>query len=296
MNKLKEKLAQPGVLVADGATGTMLQRAGLPVGAPSELWVLENPEGVRNLHRSYIAAGSNIILTDTFGGTRLKLEKNGLGAKTVEINRTAARLAREVAGEAVLVFGDIGPTGALLEPVGDLTQAEVVQLFAEQAAALAEGGVDAILIETMSDLNEATAAVEGVRQVTDLPVLVTLSFDSHGRTMMGVKPAKAAKTLAALGVDVIGANCGHTLSETFQAVSEMKAAVPEAVLMAKPNAGLPHLDGSDSVYDVAPEGMAEYTLKFRDLGIRIFGACCGSTPEHIRAIAKALDPEGFPNP
>jgi 5-methyltetrahydrofolate--homocysteine methyltransferase len=288
MNKLKEKLAQPGVLMADGATGTMLQRAGLPVGAPSELWVLENPAGVRNLHRSYITAGADIILTNTFGGTRSKLEKNSLGTRTVEINRSAAGLARAVAGETVIVFGDMGPTGSLLEPFGNLTQTEAVKVFAEQAAALAAGGVDAILIETMSDLNEAVAAIEGARQVTDLPVLVTLSFDSHGRTMMGVKPGKAAKTLAALGVDVIGANCGRTLSETLQAITEMKAAIPEAILMAKPNAGLPHLEDSDSVYDVSPEVMAEYALKFKDLGVRIFGACCGSTPEHIRAIASAL--------
>lgn len=288
MNKLKEKLAQPGVLMADGATGTMLQRAGLPVGAPSELWVLENPAGVRNLHRSYITAGADIILTNTFGGTRSKLEKNSLGTRTVEINRSAAGLARAVAGETVIVFGDMGPTGSLLEPFGNLTQTEAVKVFAEQAAALAAGGVDAILIETMSDLNEAVAAIEGARQVTDLPVLVTLSFDSHGRTMMGVKPGKAAKTLAALGVDVIGANCGRTLSETLQAITEMKVAVPEAILMAKPNAGLPHLEDSDSVYDVSPEVMAEYALKFKDLGVRIFGACCGSTPEHIRAIASAL--------
>jgi methionine synthase I (cobalamin-dependent) len=179
MNRFLKRLAQPGILVADGATGTMLQKAGLPVGAPSELWVLENPDGVRDLHRSYVKAGSDVILTDTFGGSRTKLEKTGLGEKVVEINREAAQLAREVAGEKVIVFGDIGPTGALLEPLGDLSEAEAIKVFAEQAGALAEGGVDAILIETMSDLSEAIAAVKGARQVTDLPVLVTFSFDTH---------------------------------------------------------------------------------------------------------------------
>lgn len=291
MNKLRERLAQPGVLVADGATGTQLQKAGLPVGAPSELWVLENPEGVRALHRSYLAAGSDIVLTDTFGGSRLKLDKNGLGDKVKEINCTAAQLARAEAGEDRIVLGDIGPTGSLMDPLGPLTEEEAIKVFAEQAAALVDGGVDGILIETMSDLNEATAAVRGARQVTDLPILVTLSYESHGRTMMGVKPSKAAKELTALGVDVIGANCGRTLSETLTAIQEIHQTVPDAVLMAKPNAGLPHTDGSDSVYDVTPEIMAEYAQKFTDLGVKIIGACCGSNPEHIRAMAKALKPE-----
>jgi len=292
MNRLTERLAQPGVLIADGATGTQLQKAGLPIGAPSELWVLENPEGVRALHRSYLAAGSDIVLTDTFGGSRPKLEKNGLGDKVKEINCTAAQLARAEAGEQGIVLGDMGPTGSLLEPLGPLSQEEAVKVFAEQAAALAEGGVDGILIETMSDLNEAIAAVQGARQVTDLPVLVTLSYDSHGRTMMGVKPSKAAKELTALGVDVIGANCGRTLSETLAAIQEIRQAAPDAVLMAKPNAGLPHTDGSDSVYDVTPETMAEYAKKFTDLGVKIIGGCCGSNPDHIRAMAKALKAGG----
>jgi len=288
MNKLKERLARPGVLVADGATGTQLQKAGLPVGAPSELWVLENPDGVRALHRSYVAAGSDVILTDTFGGTRIKLEKNGLGEKVAEINTKAAQLAREVAGEGRIVLGDMGPTGALLEPYGELSEAAAVKAFAEQAAALAAGGVDAILIETMSDLNEAIAAVKGARQTTTLPVLVTMSFDSHGRTMMGVKPAKAARELTALGVDVIGVNCGRTLTENLVAIQEMRLAAPDAVLMAKPNAGLPHADGSDAVYDVTPEIMAEYALKFANEGVRILGTCCGSDPAHIKAVAQTL--------
>ena len=288
MNKLRERLAQPGVLVADGATGTQLQKAGLPVGAPSELWVLENPEGVRALHRSYFSAGSDVVLTDTFGGSRLKLEKNGLGGQVKEINRTAAQLARAEAGEKGLVLGDMGPTGLLMDPLGPLSEEEAVQTYAEQAAALAEGGVDGIIIETMSDLNEAIAAVKGARQVTDLPIVVTMSYESHGRTMMGVKPAKAAKALYALGVDVIGANCGRTLSETLTAIEEIHLAAPAAVLMAKPNAGLPHADGSDTVYDVTPEVMAEYVQKFTDQGVKIMGACCGSNPDHIRAMAKTI--------
>jgi 5-methyltetrahydrofolate--homocysteine methyltransferase len=283
-----ERLNQAGILVADGATGTMLQRAGLALGAAPERWNLENPQAVRNLHQAYIDAGSDIVLTNTFGGSQPKLDKDGLGDRAREINRAAAVLAREVAGDRVLVLGDIGPTGRLLEPYGDMLLADAVKAFAEQAAGLVEGGVDAILIETMSDLEEAKAAVAGVRQVTDLPVLTTMSFDMRGRTMMGVKPAAAAKALWGLGVTAIGANCGRTLSETLTAVTEMRQAVPEAVLIAKPNAGLPHMTGSESVYDVTPEVMGEYALKFADLGVKIMGGCCGSDPTHIQAIAKVL--------
>jgi len=288
MNKLTERLAQPGILVADGAAGTQLQKAGLPVGAPSELWVLQNPQGVRNLHRGYIEAGADIILTNTFGGTRIKLAKNKLGDQVVEINTKAAQLAREVAGSKVFVLGDIGPTGELMEPMGTLTYADAVATFFEQASGLVAGGVDGILIETMSDLNETKAAIEGVRKVTELPVLATMSFDMRGRTMMGVKPATAARELWDLGVSVVGANCGRTLSETYDAVKAMRQAVPEAVLMAKPNAGLPQTSGGEATFEVTPEVMAEYALKFADLGVKIFGGCCGSDPNHIRAVAKAL--------
>ena len=282
------RLNQAGILVADGATGTMLQAAGLPSGAAPERWNLENPQAVRDLHRAYIAAGADIVLTNTFGGSRQKLEKDGLGERAREINRAAARLAREVASERVIVLGDIGPTGRLLEPLGDLSYDDAVNAFAEQAAGLVEGGVDAIIIETMSDLGEAKAAVEGVKQVTTLPILASMSFDTRGRTMMGVKPAVAARELWSLGVTAIGANCGRTLSETLAAVTEMRQAVPEAVLIAKPNAGLPHLSDGESVFDVTPEVMAEYALKFAGLGVKIMGGCCGSNPTHIQAIAKAL--------
>jgi 5-methyltetrahydrofolate--homocysteine methyltransferase len=266
----------------------MLQKAGLPAGSPSELWVLENPAGVRTLHRCYVEAGSDVILTDTFGGTRIKLDNNSLGDRVVEINTEAAHLAREIAGDKVFVFGDIGPTGKILEPLGPLTYAEAMKAFAEQAGAQAKGGVDAILIETMSDLNEAKAAIEGTRQVTDLPIIVSMSFDTRGRTMMGVKPANAAREFIALGVDVFGANCGRTLEETLTAIREMREVAPDALLWAKPNAGLPHMDGSDTVYDVTPEIMAEYALKFAEAGVRFFGGCCGSTPDHIRAIARVI--------
>jgi 5-methyltetrahydrofolate--homocysteine methyltransferase len=288
MSNFLTRLTQPGILIADGATGTMLQRAGLPRGAAPERWNLENPDAVRNLHRSYIEAGSDIILTNTFGGNRTRLEQDNLGDHTVDINRTAARLARDVAGEMVIVFGDIGPIGKLMKPFGPLEYIDAVNIFAEQAGALAEGGSDAILVETMSDLNEAKAAIEGTKRATKLPIAVTFSFDTHSRTMMGVKPSLAAREIWDLGVSVVGANCGHTLSETLAAIQEMRQAVPEAILMAKPNAGLPHAEGHESVYDVTPEVMAEYAQKFADAGVKIFGGCCGSTPEHIYEVVVGL--------
>ncbi len=288
MPDFKNRLKHSKILIADGATGTMLQNAGLPLGAAPERWNLENPDAVRALYRAYIDAGSDIILTNTFGGTRHRLERDGLSEKTAEINRAAARLAREVAGEKIIVFGDIGPTGKLLKPLGPLVPADAVDAFTEQAAALAEGDVDAILIETMSDLEEAKLAIEGVRKAVALPILVTFSFDTRGHTMMGLKPAMAARSIWELGVTAVGANCGRTLSETLTAIQAMRQAVPEAVLMAKPNAGLPHTDGGDLVYDVTLEIMADYAKKFAAEGVKIFGGCCGSTPAHIQAVVEAF--------
>jgi len=289
MSKFFAMLEEKGLLIADGATGTMLQKAGLAPGAAPERWNLERPDAIRALHRGYIEAGADLILTNTFGGSAIRLRRDGLEDRAAEVNRMAARIAREMAGETVGVLGDIGPTGEMMQPLGALSFEEAVAAFAEQASALAEGGVDAILIETMSDLEEVRAAVEGVRKATDLPLLVTLSFDTRGRTMMGVKPERAAKALLSLGVDVMGANCGRTLSETLEAVLKMRAVAPDATLMAKPNAGLPHAEGGDLVYDVTPEIMAEYARRFvEEAGVRIFGGCCGSTPDHIRAVVTAL--------
>jgi methionine synthase I (cobalamin-dependent) len=288
MTKLKERLAQGGILIADGATGTTLQKAGLPAGVAPERWNLENPDAIRALHQGYVQAGSDLILTNTFGGSRPRLRIEGLGDQVHEVNLAAANLAREIAGDSALVLGDIGPTGQLLEPLGTLTYDDAVAAFAEQAAALVEGGVDGILIETMSDLNEAKAAVEGTRQVTDLPILATMSFDTHGHTMMGTKPADAAKELWSLGVDVIGANCGRTLSENLEAIRQMREALPGATLMAKPNAGLPRMDGDRSVYDVTPDIMADYARKFAEFDVKIFGGCCGSTADHIKEVSIVL--------
>jgi methionine synthase I (cobalamin-dependent) len=288
MSRFSEALKKNSILIADGATGTQLQKAGLPTGIAPERWNLENPQAILNLHKSYLDAGADIVLTNTFGGSRIKLSKDNLADKCVEINRNAALLARKAAGENALVFGDMGPTGELLAPLGPLTYDQAVVAFTEQAGALAEGGVDAILVETMSDLMEAKAAVEGAKKACSLPVIVTMSFDTRGRTMMGVKPASAVAELWPMGIAAMGANCGRSLSETLTAIEAMHQTDPKVVLMAKPNAGLPHMEGGETVFDVTPDVMAEYALKFRDAGVKIFGGCCGSSPEHIRAAAIAL--------
>lgn len=271
----------------------MLQQMGLAPGNAPDAWNLTHPDAIKTLHRRYCEAGADVIYTNTFGGTRIRLSREGLADQVRQINLTGAQLARSIAAEFGdrLVFGDIGPTGALLAPVGTLPYKVAMDAFAEQAAALMEGGVDALIVETISDLEEARAAVEGIRSVTDLPVAVTLSFDTKGRTMFGVKPEQAVKALLALGVTIIGANCGRTLIETLEAVLKMRAVAPEALLMAKPNAGLPHTENNALVYEVTPEAMADTAVRFvTEAGVRIFGGCCGSTPEHIRAVAAALRP------
>lgn len=289
MLNFKDYLLQERILIADGATGTQLLKVGLKAGVAPESWNLDNPEAIINLHRSYLDAGADIVLTNTFGGSRLRLERHQLQDKVYEINAAAARLARKAVGDHGFVFGDIGPSGSLLKPFGKVSYEDAVAAFKEQAEGLLASGLDAILIETMSDLNEAKAAVEGVRQVDKVvPILVTFSFDTHGRTMMGLTPVKAAESIWPLGVTAIGANCGRTLSETLTAIEQMRSAIPEAVLMAKPNAGLPHASDGNIVYDVTPEVMAEYARRFAGQGVKVFGGCCGSTPEHIQAISQAL--------
>jgi len=276
-------------IVADGAMGTMLQAAGLPAGMPPEGWLLENPGPVRDVHRAYIEAGADLILTCTFGGTRARLARKGLAERVAEVNRRAVEIARQAAGSLAYVAGDVGPLGEFLAPLGRLTYAQAVEMFAEQAAALAGAGVDVLYVETMSDLNEARAAVEGAQQAgSGIPIFITLSFDSHGRTNMGVRPEQAAEALLALGVSAFGANCGATLEMTEGAVAKMHQVAPRAFLVAKPNAGKPRLVGQETVYDATPEDMAEYAHKFVALGVRVVGGCCGSTPAHVRAIAAAV--------
>jgi methionine synthase I (cobalamin-dependent) len=287
-----EKLASGDLLVADGATGTMLQAAGLPTGLPGEAWVLERPDEITALHRAYLKAGSQLILTTTFGGTQARLKAAGLEAQVAEINRRAAELAREAAGDDVYVAGDIGPTGEMMVPLGALTYQRALGLFGEQAAALAEGGVDAIFVETMSSLDEAKAAVEAAQYACDLPVFCCFSFDAHGRTGMGVSPGQAARAMAELGVPAMGANCGHAPEELLDILPKMREAAPDAFLIAKPNAGVPRMVKREVVYDAGPDRMAELARGLLDLEVSIVGACCGSSPAHIAAMASVVQEVG----
>lgn len=282
------RLSAGEVLLSDGATGTMLQSLGLPPGQPPETWVLEQPDRIRAFHRGYVDAGSDIILACTFGGTRFRLSGHQLADRVIEVNRTAAELARDAAGSEVFVAGDVGPTGQLLKPLGTLTAEEVADAYAEQAAGLVEGGVDFLLIETMSDLGEAQAALEGIRRVTDLPVVCTFSFDTHGRTMMGLKPEAVAKQIGPL-VEGVGANCGRDPAEFPLFMQAMRTAAPDALLWAKPNAGLPQMIDNQTVYDATPAYMAEIARKLCQAGAQVIGGCCGTTPDHIAAMAVALE-------
>ena len=289
MDDISSRLKSGRVIVADGAMGTMLQAAGLPTGMAPEAWLLGNPAPVIGVHSAYVEAGAELILTCTFGGTRTRLEQAGLAERVAEVNRQAVEIARRAAGERAYVAGDIGPLGEFLAPLGQITSEQAVEIFAEQAAALAAAGVDVLYIETMSALDEMQAAVEGAKQAgAGLPIFATFSFDSHGRTNMGVRPEQAAEMLQALGVTALGANCGATLEMTEGAVTKMHEVAPDAILIAKPNAGVPRMEGREVVYDAAPEDMAEYARKFVSLGARVVGGCCGSTPAHIRAIAEAV--------
>jgi len=286
--KLLAHLASGKLLLADGATGTMLQGWGLPLGTPPERWNLEKPEKIIALHRAYIEAGSQVVLTNTFGGTRIKLGRAGHADITAEANRAAARLAQEAAGPDAFVAGDLGPSGELLAPYGDLTYEEAVAAFAEQAAALAEGGADCFWVETMMSLDEAKAAIQGAQQASSLPVFCTLSFGPGGRTMMGVTPEKAIQELWPLGLAAMGGNCGQGPEEMVATIRRFAAAQPDAVLIAKPNAGMPRLVNDQQVYDMSPAEMARHIQSCVDAGARVIGACCGSTPAHIRAIAQSV--------
>lgn len=265
----------------------MLQSEGLEPGRVPEAWVLERPDTVRDLHRSYVRAGAEIILTCSFGGNRYRLKTDGLADQVVEINRRAAELAREIAGEDVFVAGDMGPTGQLLQPFGPLSPEEMRQAYAEQARGLAEGGADFLLIETMSDLGEAEAAIAGARDATSLPIVCTFSFDTHGRTMMGLKPETVAQKIGPL-VDGVGANCGRAPDEYVGFIEAMRLAAPDAIIWVKPNAGLPHMVDDTAVYDATPATMEQVALKLVEAGAQIVGGCCGTTPEHVAAVASRL--------
>jgi len=284
-----DRVSSGQVLVADGATGTNLQQRGLAAGKPGEVWVFEHPEEVKRLHSDFIAAGADIILTCTFGGTSIRLAQEGLGERTVELNRRAVELAHEaVQGTHVLVAGSLGPVGQMLKPLGTLEEKDCYQAYAEQVVALDAGGVDFLLIETQFDLVEASLAVEAARDLSTLPLVCSFSYDRGTRTMMGVRPSKMAQSISDLGVDMLGINCGRSLQDNLEALKELKEGT-DLPIWFKPNAGLPTVDEKgQAVYDVTPDDMGALVVDWIAAGASVVGGCCGSTPEHIRQIAQAV--------
>lgn len=297
-NLLQEMLAERPWLLADGATGTNFFAAGLEAGGAPELWNLDQPEKVLAQYNAFIDAGSDIILTNTFGGTRYRLKLHGADDKVAEINIAAARLARQAADEAaeaagrkVAVAGSMGPTGELFMPLGPLSMVEGTAAFAEQARALAAGGVDVLWIETLYAFDELTAAVTGAR-VVGLPIVCTMSFDTAGHTMMGISgPQLAEKALEMSPRPLaIGANCGIGPSELIAVLVQMKAALgPDDILVAKSNCGVPEFVNGEIQYQGTPELMADYACMAIDAGARIIGGCCGTEPDHIRVMRQALE-------
>lgn len=291
MTTLYEALAT-STLASDGAMGTELQSRGLTDGGAPELWNVEKPDQIEAVLEEYAAAGARLITTNTFGGTHGRLALHGLETRVHELNKAGAEIARRVADRhpGTFVMGDIGPSGDLMEPMGTLTPESAKALFAEQIKGLVDGGVDALLIETMSDLAEVEAAVAAAKEIApNLPIIATMSFDTNLRTMMGVKPAMAVTQLSALGVRIIGANCGRGTDEMRQIAQEMVAARPEGVfIITQSNSGLPKLVGDSFVYEGTPDEMAAYAREMKDMGVNIVGSCCGSTPAHTKAIAAAI--------
>ncbi len=281
-------LAERGVLLADGATGTNYQTMGIEPGLAPEEWLFDAPDKVVELHRAFVEAGSDIVLTCTFGATPLRLVDGPLIGQAREVNLRAAELARTGAGNDRLVAGSLGPTGQLIEPYGLLTHDACVEAFAEQASALADGGVDLLVLETIFAVEEAVWAVEGVQSATDLPLVVSFSFDMGTRTMMGLSPTDAVAAVAPLGVAAVGTNCGRSLEDADLVVTEMLAAAGDIPVWVKPNAGVPKIVGAEVVYEAGPEMLAEHAVRYVEQGARIVGGCCGSTPAHVAALARAL--------
>ena len=289
-SRFVESLQTGKILVLDGATGTNLQRRGLPVGAPSDSWVMDRPEEVVRLHRDFIEAGSDLILTNTFGSTQMHLAHAGMAERFEETNRRAVELARQAAaGTSVLVAGSMGPLGEMLEPSGTLKEADAEAAYAGQARLLAEAGVDALVIETQFDLNEAKAAIRGARSVTNLPLVCSFSYDRGMRTMMGVKPAQMGRELAEMGLAAVGINCGKSLEDNLKALRELRQAITLPIWF-KPNAGLPRasgVEGHATEYDITPDQMGAQVAGWIEAGARLVGGCCGTSPQHLGAIARA---------
>jgi len=293
MTMFVELLNEKNILLADGATGTNFFNNGLEAGYPPELWNAEQPEKVRALHRGFIEAGCDLILTNTFGGTCHRLKLHHAQDRVLELNKLGAELARQeaaAAGRRIVVAGSVGPTGELLQPLGSLTYEGAMEAFAEQIEGLKQGGVDVIWIETMSATEEIKAAAEAA-QASGLPFVFTGSFDTAGKTMMGLGPDALGKITCDGGgkPHAHGANCGVGASDLLVSILKMTEAHPESIIVAKANCGVPVIRGENVVYTGTPELMAEYARLAVDAGARIIGGCCGTTKDHLVAMREALD-------
>jgi len=291
VNIFETLLATGETILLDGATGTVLMGMGLTQGAPPEAWNRLYPERITAMHAGYIEAGSQVVLTNSFGGSRFRLKLHNFQDQVYELNKLAAENARRAAdavSHPVAVGGSIGPSGELFVPMGEMTFEAAVAAFAEQAQGLADGGVDLFWIETMSDLQEVEAAVQGVRQVSDLPVCATMTFDTRGHTMMGVSPQQAYEALKGWKLAAIGANCGNGPDEIEAVIYAMHQLDPEMALIAKSNAGIPQWLNNTLSYNGTPEVMALYAQRVRSLGARLIGGCCGNDTGHIHQMKLAL--------
>jgi 5-methyltetrahydrofolate--homocysteine methyltransferase len=288
MKPLLEQLLKERPIVTDGAWGTQIQSLGLePGGCPDE-WNLKNPGAIESVARSYVDAGSRIILTNTFGASRIMLERHGLSAGAAAINRAGAEISRKAAGDKALVFGSMGPSGKLLF-AGEISEAELLSAFEEQAASLAEGGAHGIVIETMSELGEAVIALKAAAK-TGLPVVVSMVYDSgkeFDRTMMGTTPEEASHELQEEGADVIGANCGMGIEFFLNVSRRLRAATPLPIWI-KPNAGLPEMVEDKVIYAAKPEEFTRYAAEITAAGVQFIGGCCGTTPAFIKELASSL--------
>lgn len=295
--ELKTRLAQQGVFLLDGAMGTQLFARGIAPGTCSEAINLESPEIVLDIHRAYLQAGSDAVITNTFGANRYALARHGYADKAQEVAKAGAELARQAAGQERYVLGDIGPTGDFLEPLGALKDDELRDAFAAQAAGLRDGGVDGFIIETMTALDETEVAIEGVKSIdSGLPVLASMSFDKVAggyRTMMGVDIPSAVTKMVSLGVDGVGFNCGTATLDEYVALAQQYVAAVRArgrdvIIFAEPNAGKPELADGEAVYRVTPDEFAAAAEQILNLGIHVIGGCCGTAPSFVEAVAKRL--------
>jgi 5-methyltetrahydrofolate--homocysteine methyltransferase len=292
-NPLSALLEEKGVLLADGATGTTLFDMGLTSGQSPEFWNDTAPEKIAKLHQGFVDAGSDIILTNSFGGTRHRLKLHHAQDRTFELNEKAAIIGREVADKSdrkIIVAGSVGPTGELLVPLGELTYEGAVEAFVEQMEGLKSGGVDVLWIETMSAPDEMKAAAEAANSL-DMPYVITASFDTAGRTMMGMTPAEMNTSVSVGGSAplAIGANCGVGASDLLASVLDISESAPEVVVVAKANCGIPVIQGENVVYTGTPELMSDYACLAIDAGARIIGGCCGTSCDHLAAMRKAID-------